>query len=142
MRPEEFKSRRRSVGGSELSASMAAVIGNLLRKHGLGEDQADKIAIEAMGEMQHHYGGQQLYFSREERLEKNSLHEEIFSRFDTNEMSAADLASAYGFSLAWIYNILRQVRNARRAAREAQAGEATKRSQERWKREGANGDAV
>lgn len=142
MRPKELKERRGSVGGDELSASMAAVIGTLLRKHGLGEEKSDNIALEAMEEMRYNYGGQQIYFARQERVENNSIYEEIFARFYANEVSVADLATEYGFSLAWTYKIIRQVRAARRAASEAQAGEAVKRNQERWKREGGNGDAV
>lgn len=135
MRPSEFKARKATIGGSELSASMAAVLGNLLLKHGIDNRKADEIALEAMAEMRREYGGSQLYFNREESLQKAAVHEEMFDRFDSNEMSVADLSLEYGFSLAWTYKIIKNIRRQRKEERAAQTTDAQKRKQERWKRE-------
>lgn len=50
MRTNEFAQHRRALlTGTELSASLAAVIGDLLRKRGISDSQADEIALEALG---------------------------------------------------------------------------------------------
>ncbi|MCO7614100.1 hypothetical protein NJH83_28070 [Pseudomonas chlororaphis] len=140
MRPNEFKEHHKlknkySVSGSELAASMAAVMGALLRKHGMQEQKADEVALEAIDEMRREYGGTQLYFSREETVKKAAIHEEIFDLFDRNEMTVPDLALKYGFSTAWIYSIIRNVRRSRKEKRDAQASSGRKKEKDRWKRE-------
>lgn len=140
MRAKEFveqnkQKKKYSVGGSELAASMAAVMGALLRKHGIQDKKADEVALEAIEEMRREYGGTQLYFSREESFQRTAIHEEIFDRFDSNEMTVPDLVLEYGFSTAWIYTIIRNIRRQRKKERDAQASDALKRNQDRWKRE-------
>ncbi|HWT68150.1 MAG TPA: Mor transcription activator family protein [Pseudomonas sp.] len=140
MRPNEFKEQHKlknkyAVSGSELASSMAAVMGALLRKHGIQDQKADEVALEAIEEMRREYGGTQLYFSREETLQKAAIHEEVFDLFDRNEMTVPDLALKYGFSTAWVYAIIRNIRRRRKEERDAQASAALKGNQERWKRE-------
>lgn len=134
MRPNEFKeqnklNKKSTASGSELSASMAALIGALLRKHGIQDQKADEIALEAMGEMHRMYGGSQLYFSREDSFRTAAIHDEVFDRFYRNEMSVTDLALEYGFSTAWVYTIIRKTRIKRKEKRDSQARDALKRTQ-------------
>lgn len=140
MRPNEFKeqnklNKRSTASGSELSATMAALIGTLLRKHGIPDQKADEIALESMGEMHRMYGGSQLYFSREDSFLTAAIHDEIFDRFYRNELSVTDLALQYGFSSAWVYTIIRRTRIRRKEERDAQASADLKDKQGRWKRE-------
>lgn len=140
MRPNEFKeqnklNKRSTASGSELSATMAALIGTLLRKHGIPDHKADEIALESMDEMHRMYGGSQLYFSREDSFLTAAIHDEIFDRFYRNELSVTDLALQYGFSSAWVYTIIRRTRIRRKEERDAQASADLKDKQCRWKRE-------
>ncbi len=140
MRPSEFKAQRVTVTGTELASSMAAVIGECLRKGGVGGQQSDEIALDVLEEVRRNYGGQHVYFAREDKVKNSERADEIYERFMSNEMSVPDLAQEYGYSLAWIYHIIRTVRAKRRAEREAAYGEVRARDKQRWQREGGNGD--
>jgi len=136
MRPNEFAGERKStLSGTELAASMAAVMGDLLRKRGIGEHQADEIALELLDEVRLQYGGQNIYFAREDKTKKAEIHDAMFDRFHRNEITVPDMARELGISLQWAYHILRTVRLKRRAERAEQDAATRERSQERWKRE-------
>lgn len=132
MRTNEFAPNRRALlTGTELSASLAAVIGALLKKQGIADRQADEIALEALAEIRFQYSGQNVYFASEKKAQKAELHEQIFDRYDSGELSIQEIAQEYRFSLQWAYHIVREVRTRRRAER----AEQYKRDEERWKRE-------
>ncbi|MBH2032610.1 MAG: hypothetical protein I8H73_07150 [Pseudomonadales bacterium] len=141
MRPSEFTQERRvSVTGTELAASMAAVIGARLRKSGVGMQEADEIALGVMEEVRSQYGGQNVYFAREDRTKHTERANEIYGRFMSNELGVPELAQTYGYSVQWIYHVIRTVRARRRAEREAEAAEKRDTDHQRWKREGGIGD--
>ncbi len=141
MRPSEFtQARRVSVTGTELAASMAAVIGDRLRKNGVGMQQADEIALDVMDEVRSQYGGQNVYFAREDKTKNTERADEIYDRFMSNELGVPELAQVYGYSVQWIYHVIRTVRARRRAEREAEAAGKRTADQQRWKREGGIGD--
>ncbi|MDP3848103.1 MAG: Mor transcription activator family protein [Pseudomonas sp.] len=132
-------SRSGAVKGSELAASMAAVIGDRLRKCGVDEHRADRIALEVLDEVRSQYGGQNVYFARDTQSKSSARDNEIFDRFDRNELTIPGIVEQYGISLQWAYQIIRKIRAARREEREAIAAKARELSQERWKREGGIG---
>ena len=132
MRANEFAPNRRALlTGTELSASLAAVIGALLRKQGIADHQADEIALEALGEIRFQYAGQNVYFASEEKAKKAEIHERMFDRYDSGELSVQEVSQEYGCSLQWAYHIIRTVRTRRREER----SEQYERDQERWERE-------
>ncbi|KWV66751.1 MULTISPECIES: Mor transcription activator family protein [Pseudomonas] len=132
MRTNEFAQHRRALlTGTELSASLAAVIGDLLRKRGISDSQADEIALEALGEIRFQYSGQNVYFASEEKAKKAEIHERMFDRYDSGELSVQEVSQEYGCSLQWAYHIIRTVRTRRREER----SEQYERDQERWERE-------
>ncbi len=138
MRPKEFAERggrRTTIGGTEMAASMAAVLGNCLRKHGLETARADEIALEVLHEMHAEYGGQNLYFPREKKEKLSARDEEIYDRFTSNELSVPEIAQQYGISLQWAYHIIRTVRGKRKVEREAERQAERAKEHERWKRE-------
>ena len=140
MRPSEFKAQRVTVTGTELASSMAAVIGECLRKGGVGGQQSDEIALDVLEEVRRNYGGQHVYFAREDKVKNSERADEIYDRFMSNELGVPELAQAYGYSVQWIYHVIRTVRARRRAEREAAAAEKREADQQRWKREGGIGD--
>lgn len=137
-RPQEFKSsraRNATVSGSEVAASMAATLGQCLRKHGIEETQADEIALDTLHQVRTMYGGQNLYFPREQ-IEKIAARDaEIFERFNSNELSVPEIAQKYEISLQWAYHIIRTVRVKRKAERDAARQVERATEHERWKRE-------
>ena len=143
MRPSEFAQERRvSITGNELATSMAAVIGNLLRKNGVDVRKSDEIALEALDEVRRTYCGQNIYFARRDTLKRSERADEIYKRFMSNELGVAELAQEYGCSMQWIYQVIRTVRERLRAEHETQAAEKREAAHERWKREGGIGDDV
>lgn len=136
MRPKEFQQERtRGVTGSELTASLAATLGQCLCRHGIGMAHSDEIALEVLGVLRQTYGGQNVYIPLERLAEISSRDTEIYARFSSNELTIPDIAQVYGISLQWAYHIIRTVRarqvNERAAEREAQRATALT----QWKRE-------
>lgn len=141
MRPSEFtQDRRVSVTGTELATSMAAVIGERLRKNGVDGKKSDEIALEVLEEVRRNYSGQSVYFAREDKTKNSERADEIYERFMSNELGVPELAHEYGYSVQWIYQVIRTVRARRRAEREAEAAAKRDADHERWKREGGIGD--
>lgn len=126
--------------GTELAASMAAVLSGCLLKHGIQEREAEEIGLFVLDEVRRVYGGQNIYFAREDKLKGAERNAEIYERWQRNELSVSDIAREYGHSLQWAYRVIRQERERRRAEREAAAAEKRDADHQRWKREGAIGD--
>lgn len=136
MQPNEFSSKNRATpAGSEFAASMAVVVADRLRKRGVKEHEADEIAVEVLNEVRFQFGGQTVYFPLEDKAMKSALHEEIYTKYENSQMGVAELAKEYGFSVAWVYQIIRTIRLKRRAEREDAAANTRKNSMGRWKRE-------
>lgn len=137
MRPPEFTQNRRKSGicGSEIAASMAAVLGMQLRKHGIAESNADEIAVSVLDEVRIQYGGQNVYFPREQKERISDRDDEIYDRFSRNEISIPNIAQEYGISLQWAYHIIRAVRAKRKAEREAERAAEKLAEHKRWKAE-------
>lgn len=136
-RPPEFtkNSRKTCIGGSEVAASMAVVIGTSLRKRGLSESDIDEISLSVLEEVRTQYGGQNVYFPQEKKEIISDRDTEIYERFSRNELSVADLAREYGMSLQWTYHIIRAVRAKRKAEREAERAAEKLAEHNRWKAE-------
>ncbi|WP_405118699.1 Mor transcription activator family protein [Pseudomonas leptonychotis] len=130
------------ITGTELAASMAAVIGGCLLKHGIQEREAEEISLFVLDEVRREYSGQNIYFAREDKLKGSERNAEIYDRWQCNELSIHEIARDYGFSLQWAYRIIRLERERRRAEREAESAAGRERSQERWLREGGNGHDI
>lgn len=126
--------------GTELAASMAAVLSGCLLKYGFQGRQAEEISLFVLDEVRRVYGGQNVYFAREDRLKGAERNAEIYERWQRNELSVDDIAREYGFSLQWAYRVIRQERERRRAEREAEAAAKREADHERWLREGGIGD--
>ena len=95
------------------------------------KNAADEIALEALGEIRFQYSGQNVYFASEEKAKKAEIHERMFDRYDSGELSVQEVSQEYGCSLQWAYHIIRTVRTRRREER----SEQYERDQERWERE-------
>lgn len=138
MRPKEFtegRKRNATVSGSEVAASLAATLGQCLRKHGIAENDSDVIALDVLQEVRRTYGGQNLYFPREQKEKISERDAEIYERFTNNELSVPEIAQEYGISLQWAYHIIRTVRAKRKEGREAERQAERDKEHARWKRE-------
>ncbi|MBV2081958.1 MULTISPECIES: Mor transcription activator family protein [Pseudomonas] len=136
MQPNEFSSKNRATpAGSEFAASMAVAVADQLRKRGIKEHEADEIAVEVLNEVRFQFGGQTVYFPLEDKAMKSALHEEIYSKYENSQMGVAELAKEYGFSVAWVYQIIRTIRLKRREELDEAKVKTRKNSIERWKRE-------
>lgn len=143
MRPNEFsKNANGSIKGTELAASMAVVIGERLRKSGVAHSEADEIALAVLDEVRSQYGGQNIYFAKEDKSLADARNEEILKRFQSNELSVPEIAIAYGISMQWAYNIIRRGRAQQRLEREKNQQMSRTRSKQRWKNEGGIGDGA
>ncbi|MQU03975.1 hypothetical protein GHO34_27240 [Pseudomonas sp. FSL R10-2245] len=86
---------------------------------------------DSLGEIRFQYSGQNVYFASEEKAKKAEIHERMFDRYDSGELSVQEVSQEYGCSLQWAYHIIRTVRTRRREER----SEQYERDQERWERE-------
>ncbi|MCG9057581.1 hypothetical protein LH452_01250 [Laribacter hongkongensis] len=138
MRPKEFREGRKrlaTVTGTEVAASLAATLGQCLRNHGIADEASDAIALDVLQEVHRTYGGQNLYFPREQKANISERDAEIYERFSNNELSVPDIAQEYGFSLQWAYHIIRTVRAKLKEEREAERQAQRDKEHDRWKRE-------
>lgn len=116
MQPNEFSSKNRATpAGSEFAASLAVVVADRLRQRGVKDGEADEIAIDVLNEVRFQFGGQTIYFALEDKTMRSALHEEIYDKYKNSPMVVAELAKEYGFTAAWVYQIIRTVRLKRRA---------------------------
>lgn len=143
MRPNEFsKSANGLIKGTELAASMAVVIGECLRKSGVAGPEADEIALAVLEEVRSQYGGQNIYFAKEVKSRADARNEEIFKRFQSNELSIPEIAIEYGISMQWAYTLICRARAKVRREREKTQEKSRERSMQRWQREGGGGDGA
>lgn len=110
--------KRQMIKSDEVLASLATALGVLLRKHGLEDRAADEIAVSAMDEVRVLFGGQNLYFPKGHAENLTLRDEEIYDRFQRNELSMAQIVEVYGVSMQWAYKVIRAVRAKRRQERE------------------------
>ncbi|AAQ59153.1 Mor transcription activator family protein [Chromobacterium violaceum] len=138
MRPKEFTAGRKwksTVSGAEITASLAAVIGQSLQKRGLTEHDSDDIALEVMQEVRRTYGGQNLYFPLEQGQSISERDAEIYQRYTKGELSVQEIALEYSISLQWAYHIIRTVRVKQQQEQEEEKQAQREKERTRWKRE-------
>jgi Mor family transcriptional regulator len=131
----EERGRHATISGTEVAASMAATLGQCLRKHGIEGGRSDEIALDVLQEVRLTYGGQNIYFPREQKKDISERDAEIYDRFMSNELSVPEIAQEYGHSLQWAYSIIRKVRAKRKEEREAEREAQHAKEHARWKRE-------
>lgn len=119
---------------------MAAVLSDCLLEHGIDRRKAEEIGFFVLDKVRHVYGGQNVYFAKEDKLKRSERDAEIYERWQNNELSVSEIAREYGFSLQFAYRVIRRERERRRDERDAEAAAAARRNQERWQREGGIGD--
>jgi Mor family transcriptional regulator len=136
MRPPEFlaEGKKVVVGGSEIAASMAAIVAIKLREHGIKQDAADTIALDVLNEIRNEYRGQSIYFPGDYRLATTERDEEMYDQYQRNGLSIADIAQQYGLSIQWVYHVIRTVRVKRRALNKAKCEDERAAAHALWKR--------
>ena len=88
-------------------ADMLSVIQHqLMRSQSLTKDAAYPVARDIMASLAHYMGGRQLYFPRDDRLQRALRDIRIYQTFDGRNHQA--LADHYGLTTMQIYNIVAQ----------------------------------
>ncbi|NMG46415.1 hypothetical protein GPA22_22105 [Aromatoleum toluvorans] len=121
--------------GHEVLSHFAAMLSALLLRKGVEEKAADDISVEALDTMTKEFGGQQIYFPRDFKRQRDDRDSTIFERFQRNEASIDSLAYEYGISARQVYSIIAAERERRRREREDAEQAARAKELARWKRE-------
>lgn len=103
----------------ELLASVAEHAAlRLINEHGLGPELAADVGNDLADWMAEHFGGQSVYFVKDEGYKLNERDRYIFERMERG--NAQELAAELGLSFVRVYQIYRRCLKAARAARQPQ----------------------
>lgn len=115
MAAEDINERRRH----DLLASIAERTAlRLVEVHGMREEQAADVGNDLADWVAEHYGGQSIYFVKDEGFKLNARDRYIYERMARG--NAQDLAAELGLSFVRVYQIYRRCLAAARAQRQPQ----------------------
>ncbi|WP_448680542.1 Mor transcription activator family protein [Pseudomonas nicosulfuronedens] len=105
-----MKSSTRSPAGDLLSDLATQVAIASMEAFGVPEDAAEALGTDVAMRMVEQWGGQQLYMPKGIRIEASRLYLQIYE--DWRGHNHRELARKYGFSLQFIYRIVKMMRKA------------------------------
>ena len=101
----------------ELLESLAEQTGRILQEIlGVDEETSKHVGQEVANHMSTTWGGQNVYSPKGVSISISKRHYEIYADF--NGHNHAELAKQYGFSMTWIYKVVRLVRTEELARRQ------------------------
>ncbi|MDH4869847.1 Mor transcription activator family protein [Pseudomonas sp. BN515] len=105
-----MKSDSRSPAGDLLNDLAVQVSVAAVEAFGVSEEAADALGTDVAMRMIEQWGGQQLYMPKGVRIEASRLHHQIYQEW--RGRNHRELARKYGFSLQFIYRVIKALRKA------------------------------
>lgn len=96
----------------EVLLDVAACLSKSLERQGIGQERAAEIAHEAAESLRKRWGGMDIYIPKGEELDLAPKYQAIFERWQAGE-DIVTLVRETGYSLQWIFQIVRNARQAR-----------------------------
>ncbi|UVK85195.1 DNA-binding protein [Pseudomonas sichuanensis] len=105
-----MKAETRSPAGDLLDDLAEQVSVAAMEAFGVSKDAANALGTDVAMRMVEQWGGQQLYMPKGARIEASRMHHQIYEEWKGN--NHRQLARKYGFSLQFIYRVIKVLRKA------------------------------